>query len=490
MNYGLALYGIDGLRQAEAQAVAAQGGDGFGLMRRAGEAAWRHLLEYWPQAQRIVVVCGPGNNGGDGYVLARHALLSGRDVRVLRLDAHAPHSALCRRASDEYAGAGGQAAVFARALPACDLIVDAMFGIGLSRAPDPDAAALIAAIAHRGAPVLALDVPSGVDTDRGSAPGAAVVATRTLQFIAAHAGLYTGAALDVAGEIAIDDLDVDARAFAGTEPKARLVSREDLRHWLPPRARDSHKGRHGHVLCIGGDEGMGGAIALCAEAALRCGAGLVGVATRAANADALRARRPEAMAHGIASARALEALLERASVVALGPGLGTGEWGAGLYAAAIGDAKPCVIDADALNLLAAEPRALPQAVLTPHPGEAARLLDATTQAVQQDRFAAAEALAKKYDCSVVLKGAGSIVAAPVKTTHVVGAGNPGMASGGMGDVLTGAIAALLAQGLSAFDAAVCGALLHAAAGDEAARDGQRGLLASDLFAHLRKLANP
>jgi len=227
MNYGLALYGIDALRQAETQAIAAQGGDGFGLMRRAGEAAWRYLLEHWPQAQRILVVCGPGNNGGDGYVLARHALLSGRDVRVLHLEAHAPRSAQCRRASDEYAGAGGQAAIAGRALPACDLIVDAMFGIGLSRAPDADASALIEAIARHGAPVFALDAPSGADADRGSAPGAAVVATRTLQFIAAHAGLYTGAALDLAGALDVDDLDVDARVFAGTQP-ARAWSCEPI----------------------------------------------------------------------------------------------------------------------------------------------------------------------------------------------------------------------------------------------------------------------
>jgi len=490
MDHGLALYGIDGLRQAEAQAIALQGGDGTGLMRRAGEAAWRHLLANWPRAQRIVVVCGPGNNGGDGYVLARHALQAGRDVRVLRLDAHAPRGPLCRRASDEYAGAGGATEVFARGLPACDVLVDAMFGIGLNRAPDAEAAALIEAVNRVRAPVLALDVPSGIDADTGHALGAAVAATRTLQFIAAHAGLYTGAALDLAGTVDLAGLDVDARAFEGVTPRALLVSRADLRRWLRPRARDSHKGSYGHALCIGGDEGMGGAIALCAEAALRCGAGLTSVATREPHAQALRTRRPEAMAHAVGSAAELRPLLERASVVAIGPGLGTGEWGRDLFVAALEADKPSLVDADALNLLARAPRSLPSAILTPHPGEAARLLGIDTSDVQQDRFSAAEALAKKYACAVVLKGAGSIVAAPGRTTHVVGAGNPGMASGGMGDVMTGVIAALLAQGLPAFDAALCGALLHAAAGDEAARDGERGLLASDLLPALRKLANP
>lgn len=490
MNNGLALYDVDGMRRFEAQAAARLGGDDFILMRRAGEAAWRHVLQHWPQAQRILVVCGPGNNGGDGYVLARHALAAGREVRVVHVREHAPRSGLCLRAEAEFAAAGGSVEIFDGVIAAAELIVDALFGIGLSRAPDTDAAALIAEINRSHLPVLALDVPSGIDADRGMAPGIAVRATRTLQFIAAHAGLYTGDALDHTGATDIADLDVEASAYPDSHAKASLIARDGLSQWLKPRPQNSHKGRNGHALCVGGDEGMGGAIALCAEAALRCGAGLVSVATRASHAGHLLARRPEIMAHAVADAQQLQALLERVDVVALGPGLGTATWGNSLFAAVIGSGKPCVVDADALNLLAMSPRALPQAVLTPHPGEAARLLASTTSVVQGDRFAAAQELAEKYACPIVLKGAGSIVAAPDQTPYVIAAGNPGMASGGMGDVLTGVIAALLAQGLPAFDAAACGALLHASAGDEAAREGERGLLASDLFPALRKLANP
>lgn len=490
MNMGLALYDVDGVRRIEAQAIAILGGDDFALMRRAGEAAWRYLLQHWPLAQRIVVVCGPGNNGGDGYVLARHAREAGRDVRVVHAVGHAPRSDLCRRASAEFAAAGGRADDFDGALGEADLIVDAVFGIGLSRAPEAETAALIAAIDRSGLPVLALDVPSGIDADRGTAPGAAIRATCTLQMLAAHAGLYTGDAFDHVGVAEVASLGVEAAAFSGTPAKANLAMRDDLPRWLQPRSRNSHKGRNGHVLCVGGNEGMGGAIALCSEAALRCGAGLVTVATHASHASALLARRPEIMARAIDVPPTLQYLLERASVVALGPGLGAEAWGRGLFEAAIGSGKPCVIDADALNLLAMAPRATPQAVLTPHPGEAARLLGVETAAVQRDRYAAVQELAEKYACPVVLKGAGSIVAAPKQTPLVIAAGNPGMASGGMGDVLTGVIAALLAQGLPSFDAATCGALMHACAGDDAARDGERGLLASDLFSALRKLANP
>lgn len=490
MNTGLALYDADGVRRIEAQAIAALHGDDFALMRRAGEAAWRYLLQHWPQAQRILVVCGPGNNGGDGYVLARHALEAGREVRVVHGAGHAPRSELCRRAVAEFVAAGGRVVVFDGAVGETDLIVDAIFGIGFSRAPDAGTATLIAAINDSSIPVLALDVPSGIDADSGTAPGAAIRAARTLQFIAAHTGLYTGDAFDYVGATDIAALDVDTAVFAGTAAAADLISRDFLTRWLQPRSRNSHKGCNGHALCVGGDEGMGGAIALCAEAALRCGAGLVSVATRASHAGALLARRPEIMARAVETPAASRDLLERSSVVALGPGLGTAAWGKGLFDEVIGSGKPCVIDADALNLLSLAPRETRQAVLTPHPGEAARLLGIDAAAVQRDRYAAARKLAEKYACPIVLKGAGSIVAAPGETPRVIAAGNPGMASGGMGDVLTGTIAALLAQGLSGFDAASCGALLHACAGDDAAGDGERGLLASDLFPALRKLANP
>lgn len=261
---------------------------------------------------------------------------------------------------------------------------------------------------------------------------------------------------------------------------------------LPLRDRDIHKGRNGHVLCIGGDHGGGGAILLAAEAALRCGAGLVSVATRVEHVPAVLAHRPEIMAQAIVTARDLHGLLARADVVAIGPGLGQAAWGRELFEAVIACDVPRVLDADALNLLAQAPRRLhPDDVLTPHPGEAARLLGCTATEIQRDRPAAANALVERFGAQIVLKGAGTIIASSHAPTVLIDAGNPGMAVGGMGDLLTGCIAALLAQGVSSREAAMAGALMHAAAGDAAARDdGERGLLPSDLLPWLRRLANP
>lgn len=487
------LYDTSALRRIETQATTLLGGDGFELMRRAGRAAWHCALRNWPQAQRIVVVCGPGNNGGDGYVLARHALEAGRNVRVVLLAEHTPRTELAKRARDEYRSLGGRSEAFVDVLPPADLLVDAVFGIGFDREPEPAVRVLIEAINVHPAPRLALDVPSGVDADRGAAPGAAVRATRTLEFIAAKTGLRTGAAIDLAGKLELAELQLVPETRGGVTPQAIGLTPESLRQALRARRRDVHKGTFGRVFCLGGDHGSGGAIMLCAEAALRSGAGLVDVATRETHIAALLARRPEAMVHAVERGEDLATPLQHADVVAIGPGLGQGLWGRVLFAAALAANKASVLDADALNLLAARETqtALADAILTPHPGEAARLLDTTAQVVQSDRFAAASALAERFNAVVVLKGAGTIVTAPDQTPRLIGAGNPGMAVGGMGDLLTGIIAALRAQGMSAFDAACYGALLHATAGDAAAKEGgERGLLPSDLLPYVRRLANP
>ncbi|QIL20408.1 NAD(P)H-hydrate dehydratase [Thermomonas sp. HDW16] len=490
MHSPFPLYDADALRLLEARGTASSDGDAFALMARAGQASWRRVLKHWPQAQRIAVVCGPGNNGGDGYVLARHAQESGRNVQVVSL--LPPATPLARRACDEYLAAGGRIVEAPEGLQGAELIVDALFGIGLSREPDAATAALIETINAHPAPVLALDVPSGLDARSGSAPGTAIVADRTLQFIARHRGLRTGVAMDHVGELELATLDLPMSSFDGIAPAASAYRHDALHGFFPLRPRDSHKGRNGHVLCIGGDAGSGGAVMLAADAALHCGAGLVSVATRPAHVPALLARRPEAMAHGIDDVEQLTHLLERADVIAIGPGVGQGAWGQALFDLVLACAKPRVFDADALNLLAQSPRRLNECdVMTPHPGEAARLLGIATVDVQRDRFAAANALRERYGAQVVLKGAGSIVASPEAVPAVICAGNPGMAVGGMGDLLTGCIAALLAQGFAPRDAAIAGALLHASAGDAAARvDGERGLLPSDLLPWLRRLANP
>lgn len=491
MSELLPLYRPSQVRAMDDQAIRALDVTGYELMSRAAAAAWRLLQQRWPAARRIGVACGPGNNGGDGYVLARLARAAGCSVHVLTPPGASPRSAEARQALADWRAAGGTVAGFDGLLPDADLWVDALYGTGLTRAPSEAARAMIERINGSRVPVLSLDVPSGLDADTGHAEGVAVRADVTLSFIGAKRGLYTGMARDFDGEVLLDRLDLKIGAFDDIPPAAWLCRPDGLARWLTPRHANAHKGEHGHVLCIGGEAGMGGAVRLCAEGALRTGVGLASVATRSSGVAALVAARPEAMTHAVEDVASLMPLLERATVLAVGPGLGQGVWGRSLYRAALAADKPLVLDADALNLLADEPHAVPGAVITPHPGEAARLLGREKPAIQADRFGAAEALAHKFRCVVVLKGAGTIVAAPGETPAVIGAGNPGMATGGMGDVLSGVIAALQAQHLPVFQAAVAGALLHAAAGDAAARiGGERGLLPSDLFPHLRRMANP
>jgi NAD(P)H-hydrate epimerase len=488
MHAPLPLYQSDQLKAMDRHAQQVLGLDAYELMGRAGAAAWHLLQQRWPDARTIGVACGPGNNGGDGFVLARLARAAGCKVHVVVPPDAAPRAAAARRAADAWRAGGGITRTFEGQLPAVDLWVDALFGIGLARPAEGAVLAMIERLNAAHLPILSLDVPSGLDPDRG-AGRRAVHATICLSFLAAKRGLYTGDAC--ATDVLLDRLGIPPEVFADFAPAALRYDAQALSAALPPRGANTHKGEFGHVLCIGGEHGMGGAVRLCAEAALRAGAGLASVATRSEGVAALVAARPEAMTHAVEDAAALEVLIRRADVLAVGPGLGHGDWGRALFEAAAQSGKPMILDADGLTLLAAHPRPLPQAILTPHPGEAARLLGVDTVQVQADRFAAVQALARRFDCVVVLKGAGTLVAAPGETTAVVGAGNPGMATGGMGDVLTGVIAALHAQDLPRFAAALHGALLHGAAGDAAARiDGERGLLPSDLFPHLRRLANP
>lgn len=480
------LHTVEQMRAIDRAALAALDISGIELMRRAASAALGSLRRHWPQVRRICVYCGPGNNGGDGFLLALLAREAGLQVEVVALTAASRGDAAAARAA-WLEGAGQVLAWDAHAdLPVAELHVDALYGIGLDRAPEAAAAELIERINADGAPILALDVPSGLRADSGDCPGAAIRADLTITFIAHKRGLHSGHAAACVGVLELATLGVSAGAFAHVPCDARLLVAEAL----PPRDRCAHKGSCGHVLVLGGGQGMAGAVHLAGASALRTGAGLVSVATRAEHVSALNAARPELMAHGVDGPQALHPLLERADVLVLGPGLGQSAWAHALWLTAMECGKPRVLDADGLNLLAKEPRrfAVPT-VLTPHPGEAARLLGVSTAEVERDRFAAARELAGRYAAVVVLKGAGSLVADPDGRLDVCPWGNPGMASGGMGDLLGGIIAALLAQGCSPGQAARMGVGLHARAGDAAARAGERGLLASDLLAPLRALGN-
>ncbi|HEY8586101.1 MAG TPA: NAD(P)H-hydrate dehydratase [Rhodanobacter sp.] len=484
--YSRHLHTVAQLREMERAALAALGISGPELMRRAARAALGSLFRRWPQLQHICIHCGPGNNGGDGFLLGVLAREAGLQVDVIALTAASSGDGAAAR--EAWQAAGGALRLWDPddALPEADLHVDALYGIGLNRAPEQAGAHLIEAINLSRRPVLALDVPSGLDADTGNCPGSAIRATATVTFIAGKRGLHTARAADHVGVLELATLGVPDDVYAAASPDARLLVAETL----PPRSRSTNKGHFGHVLVIGGEHGMAGAVALAGEAALRTGAGLVSVATRAGHVFALNASRPELMALGVDGPQALAPLIEQASVLAVGPGLGQAAWGHALWLTALDADKPLVLDADGLNLLARESRRFgAPAVLTPHPGEAARLLGCRTADIERDRFAAVRELARRYGAVVVLKGSGSLIADPDGRLDVCPWGNPGMASGGMGDLLTGVVAALLAQGCSAWDAACLGVGLHARAGDLAAEQGERGLLAGDLLGPLRSLGN-
>jgi len=483
------LYTAEQVRRIDRAAIEHCGIAGTELMRRAAAAAFDALRRRWPQARRIVLLAGYGNNGGDAFMLGRLALEAGLTVDAVALSPDSTGDAQLARAQFITAGGQVRVAAAATALPDADVCVDGLFGIGLARPIEGIAAMLVDRLnAHTGR-VLALDLPSGLDADSGTRSGPCVRADLTLSFVGWKRGLFTADANDVCGVRELSALELPARAFEGIDADARLLD-GSIDRLLPRRNANVNKSSFGHVLVLGGEEGFGGAVRLAGEAALRCGAGLVSVATRREHVMALNAARPELMARGIDDAIALEPLLARASVIAAGPGLGQHDWGRGLLAAAFTTGKTMVVDADALNLLAQAPQPMSgSAVLTPHPGEAARLLACDVASVQRDRFAAVRELAARYAAVVVLKGAGSLVADPAGRVAVCPWGNPGMASAGMGDVLTGVIAALLAQGLDAWDAARLGVALHARAGDIAGADAPRGLVAGDLLPVLRRLAN-
>jgi len=486
------LYLAASVRELDRLAIQEGGIPGHTLMCRAALSAWRTLLQYWPGVRRVIVVCGPGNNGGDGYEVARLARQQGIEATVLEPLRHQAKGDAHTTREAWIACGGFIAESFPDDTNASDVIVDALFGTGLARAPDGVALEAIYAI-HRardsGSGVLGIDVPSGLQSDSGAVLGAAVQADVTITFIGHKPGLYTGQGAAFCGRIVFDDLQVPARIHDRVASIGRLQLCSDLARWLPARKRTAHKGDSGHVLVIGGDHGTIGAVLICARAALRAGAGLVSVATRASHAAALTIAQPELMCHGVESADELQALLERATVVAIGPGLGQTDWARALLASVTASGKPQIVDADALNLLAqqnAQPNM--KRIITPHPGEAARLLDLKTPQVQADRIAAVQTLRQSYGGVAVLKGAGSLIAG--EHLQLCPFGNPGMGVGGMGDALTGVIAAFAAQGLSLEDAAGAGVLAHALAGDRAAARGERGLQPTDLIGQLRAIVNP
>ena len=486
------LYRAEQVRELDRRTIA-QGIEGFALMQRAATAAWQSLKARWPGVKRVSVLCGGGNNGGDGHVLAALAAVAGVEVQRIALKPPEALKGDAARAAEMATAAGVGIEPWRKGIALSgEVIVDALLGTGLAGEVRGEFGEAIEAINGSGLPVLAIDIPSGLAADTGTELGVAVRATRTVTFIGDKIGLHTGRAAALTGEVHYRALGVDTRSHADLEPAAELLDQALLNEWLPPRQRDAHKGAMGHVLVMGGAPGFGGAALLASEAAARLGAGKVSLATAPEHVTACLTYRPEVMVHGMRGATELGGLPSRSDVLVVGPGLGQDAWGQSMLQAALAESKPLVVDADGLNLLAAlfTGQRRDDWILTPHPGEAGRMLGCGAAQVEADRPAAARELQRRWGGVVVLKGAGSLVVGPDGMV-ICPYGNPGMASGGMGDVLSGIIGSLLAQALPLEMAARLGVTIHALAGDLAARDaGERGLLAADLACYARTIANP
>ena len=477
------------IREHEGNAAKASGCDLFTLMERAGHAAFLNWKSF--NAQQTLVLVGSGNNAGDGYIAASLIKQADRHVVVCAVDENKELTGDAAKAQKRWIDAGGEICNFsADALDECDVIIDALLGTGLENTVRDNVATIIKAANESTKPILSIDVPSGINADTGQPLGIAIKATKTITFVGVKQGLTTAAGKQYVGELIFDDLAIGESFVELASPSGKLININSFKG-LGPRALNSHKGSYGKLLCIGGNQGTAGAISLTSEAALRAGAGMVRVHTHESSIMPVSFGRPELMV----SSNNLQHALEWASCAVIGPGLGQDEWAKNNFNQVI---EYCtrnnmllVIDADALNLLAkqASPKMPTRCVLTPHPGEASRLLKVTTGEIESDRFSYVQQCAKRYSAVCVLKGAGTLIA-DGKHTWVCEEGSPALAVGGSGDVLTGIVGALLAQGLDCAEATCYGVTLHAKAGDIAGqKNGERGMLPSDLFCIVRRLIN-
>jgi NAD(P)H-hydrate epimerase len=480
------LYQTEQIKELEHILIEERGGAGIELMEKAGTAVF-DLIKREYKGHQISVFCGAGNNAGDGYVIARLALQSGFNVIVYSVSEPKSLRGDAMTAYQGFVQAGGQLTKLSIPIQLGNcLVIDALIGTGLSRNVTGVYAEIIQLINNASQPVISVDIPSGLHADTGNIMGLAVKADWTVSFIGLKQGLFTGFAMEYCGEIVYASLDIDDEDLAKVKTTTSILPSPVI----SKRHRCVHKGNNGHVLVIGGDVGYSGAIRLAAESALRVGAGLVSVATRKNHAALINVNRPELMCHGVECADELNSLINKASVIVIGPGLGQNEWGKKLFKRVERVGIPVVCDADALNILAgSEQKVRENWVLTPHPGEAARLLKCATQEIAVDRFSAISTLQKIQKGIMLLKGAGTLMT-DGKETMVSRTGNPGMASGGMGDVLAGMIGGLVAQNMSIYNATKAAVYLHGKAADLSAQEsGEIGLLASDLFPYIRKLVN-
>lgn len=511
------LYTLEQLYALDRIASEDFGVPGVELMTRAAESVFAVLMQQWPNVAHVGFVVGPHNKGGDAYALAMLALQHELEISFYTVGDHSLDTlgaSLIRTRANALA-AGLKVEPFTGVIDNnIDVLIDGI--VSVAGAVEGDYCQAIAAVNSHRADVLSLDFPSGLNIDTGQCDPCTVSANVTVTFLGMKPGLLTASGPDYCGSIACSTLGLPDALYEHLTSAIDRISYQHLvkhNNMMVPRLGNTHKGDFGHALIVGGDRGFGGAVMLACESAARTGAGLVSCATQPDNVASLNVRRPEVMAWGVASGLELAPLIDRASVIAIGTGLGQSGWSEMLLQQVLECDLPMVLDADALNIIARYQQrpdfSQRDVVMTPHPAEAARLLGCNLHDVQQDRFSAARKLAQTYDAVVILKGQGSIVASPSGELAVCSDGNAGMSSGGMGDVLTGVVASILAQNLirqtevdmcsrhlrklvtSPWDAARLACCVHSSAADEAAHlRGQRGLLACDVIEYLTARMNP
>jgi len=502
------LYRAEQVKELDRIAIEESGIPGFSLMTKAAEATFEAMRKCWPQHTRVTVFCGVGNNGGDGYVIARLAQQAGFKVVVIQVGETAKLSGDALTAYQQAMEAGVKVCAFADLLVnesnsiiiSEGMVVDALLGTGLKgevRGECKGAIELINQLSKNSdVNVCAVDSPSGLCADTGAILGSAVNADVTVTYIGLKQGLLTASGPQQCGELFFSGLDIPASVLEKVGPSATRIDRPYVAKALGKRDRGAHKGNYGHVVVIGGDHGMGGAVMMASEAAHYVGAGVVTVLTRGEHIAPLLSRHPECMAlDADTHSSTIDEIIAKATVIVAGPGIGKGAWAVSLLQKALTTDIPLVLDADGLNFLISDAGAAFRQrgnwVLTPHPGEAARLLQCNTRDIALNRFHCVKQLSDRYDAVVALKGAGTLVStASGGAAHLANVGNPGMATAGMGDVLSGVIGGLLAQQLSPLDAANVGVWLHGKAADCAVKEsGERGLQATDLFPYIRRLVN-
>ena len=487
---------VEKVKSIEARAVHSLGLSITNLMERASEAVWKEVERKFGVPREITIFCGSGNNAADGYLVA--ALAAAKSVRVTIIEVGAR-----QKQNAEVVHARSIAAKLAVDFNSLDIefkikdgvIIDALIGTGLRNKMGSNYVEAIEIINESKVPVVAIDVPSGLDANTGDVPDLAVKADLTVTCVALKRGMMTGKASAYCGEIVLDSLKIP-RAIHNIETSdSKLLQLDYLLERLPERSKLAHKFQFGHAMVVGGEFGFGGAAIMAAQSCAQTGAGLVSLCCRAEHIGAMLARQPEVMAHGVASGQDLEPLLDTATVLIVGPGLGRSAWSEQLLQKSLSAGRPMVVDADALNMIAEGGLKINFSelswIITPHSGEAAKLLGTSAGIVERDRFSAIKALQKKYSATVILKGPGTLVVGDQVTgPRICPYGNAAMATAGMGDLLAGIVGSLIAQGMPLELAAELGCCIHSRAADLAVdRSGQLGLTATDTLSFLRAILN-